>query len=179
MGPVTRFSRIAYVLIRVAFGGDIYSLLRWHAKWDDWSLIGGHVEHSEIDDWLATARREANEEMTPLVIGRDIEVAALERPSTRFVKESKAAAGAVTEYEVRWYALEFLADPVRCLQRLDCGAFVLVNEQGLARHASVNGKQVSDVVHVALGDAILLVEAAPRRLIEPDLASVRHLLQTS
>ena len=71
--PVTeRHSDLALVLARVDVDGTPHWLLRRHAKWGDWSLIGGHVEPGEGDDWTLTAVREANEELEPrLHSGRD------------------------------------------------------------------------------------------------------------
>ena len=70
--PVTeRHSDLALVLARVDVDGTPHWLLRRHAKWGDWSLIGGHVEPGEGDDWTLTAVREANEELEPLICGVD------------------------------------------------------------------------------------------------------------
>ena len=58
----TRHSKIAYVAARLRLpDGEDALLLRAHEKWGDFSLLGGHVESDELDDWTVTARREAAE----------------------------------------------------------------------------------------------------------------------
>ena len=69
-----RHSHVVYVLIRLPTLDGPVQLLRRHEKWGDWSLVGGHVEDDEMDDWAAAAVREAKEELEPLVPGEDFRV---------------------------------------------------------------------------------------------------------
>lgn len=118
----TRRSQIVYASARLQFGNEVYCLLRWHPKWGDWSLLGGHVEAHERDDWLAAVRREIDEELAPLRVGVDVEVGEVAVPETwmeSFRKESQSANGGPTQYDVRWFALRFISDPVECLRRVD------------------------------------------------------------
>ena len=69
-----RHSYVVYVLIRLPTLEGPSLLLRRHKKWGDWSLVGGHVEEWEMDDWGRAAAREASEELEPLVSGQDFVV---------------------------------------------------------------------------------------------------------
>jgi hypothetical protein len=124
-----RTSHVVYVAVRLVVGGRGFFLLQRHAKWGDWSLVGGHVEPYD-GDWLAAARREANEELTPLRAETDF---TLERiagaPSHWGPLESRSAHGAPTNYEAAWFALMFLRDPERCLNALPSDAFMLVDRE--------------------------------------------------
>jgi 8-oxo-dGTP pyrophosphatase MutT (NUDIX family) len=128
--PVTeRHSDLALVLARVDVDGTPHWLLRRHAKWGDWSLIGGHVEPGEGEDWTLTAVREANEELEPLTCGVDfvIEPLPLDVSSWGPVA-SRSADGAPTRYRARWFLARFLRDAAECLRRLPLGEFALVPE---------------------------------------------------
>ena len=71
---MARRSDLAFVLPKLRIAGADYLLLHWHAKWGDWSLLGGHVEAGEEEDWSRAAVREANEELAPLRSGADFTV---------------------------------------------------------------------------------------------------------
>ena len=130
-----RRSRLAYVVIRLAVDGRDCYLLRAHAKWGDWSLVGGHVELDELGDWALAARREAEEELEPLRYGRDFDVIPVPNGPKRWGPvESRSAGGASTVYEAEWFALTFLRDPVECLSELPRDEFLLVDLE-LAVHA--------------------------------------------
>lgn len=150
MDAIERRSEVAYVVVRLLIGADSYWLLRWHPKWSDWSLLGGHVEANEREDWLLAAERETDEEMAPLRVGEDVRVVALPVAPTSFVRNSRSAAGAKTQYEVRWFALEFLRDPVECLDRLDASLFALVREDDLRRSVSSVRLPVAAIVRDAV-----------------------------
>jgi len=114
------------VLAKVLVGGVEHVLLHAHRKWGDWSLVGGHVEPTDRD-WLATATREVEEEMTPLRCGSDLEVVPLELPESEWGPvPSVSAGGAPTRYRARWYVLRFKSSPRKLLDRLPRGAFKLV-----------------------------------------------------
>ena len=129
---MTRVSNIVYVVAKLRSSERNYFLLHAHAKWGDWSLVGGHVEPHEQDDWDAAARRETDEEMTPLVVGQDISVQPLTDNLIEWGPEvSHSAGGVPTLYRSRWYALRFLRDPVQCLNQLPRADFLLIEEERL------------------------------------------------
>lgn len=138
-----RHSNIAYVLIRVPTLDGPALLLRRHEKWGDWSLVGGHVEDDELDDWARAAEREAAEELEPLVAGRDFVVAPVHaEPITWGPEPSRSARGERTIYKIQYYALSFLHDPVALLGRLPAAEFLLVPERELASTEHALGSPV-------------------------------------
>ena len=127
-----RTSKVAYVVVRLAIGGDEYFLMRVHEKWGDWSLVGGHLEprEAEADDWLGAARRESEEELVPLRNGSDFTLEQLSVGLTSWgPQESRSAGGALTNYEAAWFVLRFVHDPVRSLERLRKNEFMLVDRR--------------------------------------------------
>lgn len=142
--PVSvRQSDLALVLARVDVDGVPHWLLRRHPKWGDWSLVGGHVEPDEVHDWAATAVRESNEELAPLVCGVDIAIdPLLDEVSSWGPVPSRSAGGALTNYRVRWFQVRFLRDAVECLQRLPQGDFALIPESEI-RGASLGVSSVA------------------------------------
>jgi len=138
-----RHSNIAYVLIRVPTHDGPALLLRRHEKWGDWSLVGGHVEDDELDDWALAAAREASEELEPLVAGEDFEVAPVHaEPITWGPEPSRSARGERTIYKIQYYALVFLRDPVALLGKLPPTEFLLVPEGELGRTTHALGSPV-------------------------------------
>jgi 8-oxo-dGTP pyrophosphatase MutT (NUDIX family) len=134
-----RRSDLALVIARIAVDRDPHWLLRRHAKWGDWSLVGGHVEPDEHDDWLRTARREAEEELEPLRDGIDFTVAPMGTSATSWGPvASRSVAGRPTTYCVRWFVLSFLTDPADCLAKLSPDDFLLVPESKLLLRADVS-----------------------------------------
>lgn len=122
-----RRSHVVYIVVRLIIDGEDWFLLREHEKWGDLSLVGGHVEPDEIEDWSAAACREASEELAPLECGRDFDVVALPGgPSRLGPQPSRSAGGVTTLYELKWFALVFLADPIACLARLSKDEFCLL-----------------------------------------------------
>ncbi|MCA9709338.1 MAG: NUDIX hydrolase [Myxococcales bacterium] len=127
-----RHSNVVYTLIRLPIGGVTHLLLRRHAKWGDWSLVGGHVEEWELEDWRQAAAREATEELEPLVDEQDFTVAPLhDEPITWGPEASRSARGERTLYRIQYYRLVFVHDPVELLARLPQGEFLLVPEHAL------------------------------------------------
>jgi 8-oxo-dGTP pyrophosphatase MutT (NUDIX family) len=118
---------VVYVTIKLltAAAGP-RALLNYNAKWQDWSLVGGHVEPGEARD--SAAAREAEEEMNPLTYGADF---ALEPLGTRIPSRFKSAVSG-DYYWTRFYALKFRTDPVNALGRLERGAFRLFSQDELA-----------------------------------------------
>lgn len=138
-----RQSNVVYVLIRLPMRSGVALLLHLHEKWGDWSLVGGHVEDDERDDWAAAARREASEELEPLAAGRDFEVTPIHaEPFTWGPEASRSARGERTIYHIQYFALTFLRDPVALLEQLPAGKFMLVDERALEHHAPALGSPV-------------------------------------
>ena len=131
---MTRHSEVAYVLVRVDAGGEPLFLLRFHEKWGDWSLVGGHVEQYDEGDWARTATREAEEELAPLKSGKDfVLLPMLRQPTTWGPVKSRSAGGAETKYTAQFFALRLLGDPARSLKRLPAEDFLLVPQSKLER----------------------------------------------
>lgn len=134
-----RTSSVAYVLIRLRVDGSDCLLLREHAKWRDWSLVGGHVEPEEQHDWFLTAMREANEELAPLSAGVDFDIIELPiGPEIWGPEPSRSAGDEPTVYRARWYALSFRRDPTDCLQLIPSGDFLLASFRAIE---SAHGSQ--------------------------------------
>lgn len=145
-----RRSDVVYVLAKLRVGGADYLLLNAHRKWGDWSLVGGHVEPTDID-WRSAAAREVQEEMAPLRYGDDVEVEPLEGPTTTEwgPVPSASAGGAPTRYRAALYVLRFRADPRSCLSRLsreDFRLFRLKDLKSLHDHLSSIVLRVDDLI---------------------------------
>lgn len=154
-----RHSNVVYVLIRLPTADGPSLLLRRHEKWGDWSLVGGHVEEWELNDWGLAAAREATEELEPLVDGQDFLVEPIDRePITWGPAPSRSAKGQRTIYHIQYYALTFLRDPVMLLGKLPASEFLLVPERDLdsTRHS------FGIPVHRARSYLNGRLEAAPR-----------------
>lgn len=121
-----RHSDVAYVLIHLRAGGRNCVMLHRHPKWGDWSLVGGHVEPGEEDDWLATAAREAGEELAPLTLGTDFDVERLDVELQWGPCESRSAGGMLTEYRAQYFVLRFSKDPRALLPALQESEFRLL-----------------------------------------------------
>ncbi|MEM9454908.1 MAG: NUDIX hydrolase [Myxococcota bacterium] len=138
-----RHSNVVYTLIRISVAGVPSLLLRRHDKWGDWSLVGGHVEPWEQDDWRRAAAREATEELEPLREGQDFVVESLhEEPVTWGPEASRSARGERTLYRIQYYRLGFRRDPVELLAQLPAGDFLLVPERTLGSTAHALGNPV-------------------------------------
>ena len=136
-----RHSNVVYTLIRIPLSTGPALLLRRHEKWGDWSLVGGHVEEDELDDWGQAALREATEEMEPLVAGRDFRVEPIhDEPIVWGPEASRSARGERTIYHIQYFTLVFLRDPLTLLDLLFPPDFLLLEEQklGTTEHALGN-----------------------------------------
>jgi len=113
-----RKSKLALVLVRVDTDRPKLLLIRHH-KWNDWSLVGGHVEPWEKNDFAAAAARECNEEMTPLKCGKDfVLLPLLVQPTEWGPVASKSAGGEPTIYTAQFFELRFLREPGECIVEL-------------------------------------------------------------
>src|SRR5713226_8996652 len=101
-----RHSDLALVLIRLKIKAEAYVVLMRHDKWNDWSLIGGHVESDERNDWARAAVRECNEELGPLRFGVDFTLLPLlDQPVRWGPQASKSAGDEPTIYTAQLFAL--------------------------------------------------------------------------
>ena len=134
-----RRSDIAYVIIALRKDGEDHLLLHRHAKWGDWSLVGGHVEPGEEHDWLVVARREAGEELAPLRAGEHFEVERIPLSLEWGPEPSRSAHGEPTYYHAEYFVLRFTENPVELLRRLPSSDFRLVRLRDLRRDEDVCG----------------------------------------
>ncbi len=138
-----RHSHVVYTLIRLPITTGPSLLLRRHEKWGDWSLVGGHVEEDEMDEWIKAARREATEEMEPLVDDRDFVIEPMhDEPITWGPEASRSAQGERTVYHIRYYSLRFLRDPAQLLPTLEPRDFLLLTEDELGSTTHALGNPV-------------------------------------
>lgn len=134
-----RHSELALVLIRLKIHSEPYHVLMRHKKWNDWSLVGGHVEAGERSDWARAAVRECNEELAPLRFGEDfLLLPLLDQPLRWGPLPSKSAIGEPTMYTAQVFALRFLRSPVECLARLPADEFRIVRESELTARQDSN-----------------------------------------
>lgn len=146
-----RHSNLALVLIRIEIDAEPHLLLIRDRKWNDWTLVGGHVKSNERSDWALAAARECNKELAPLRYGRDfILLPLLSEPMKWGPLPSKSADGEATTYAAQLFALRFLAEPAECLRQLAPSEFRLVPESIYADRLSRARDKVS-VVARALG----------------------------
>lgn len=156
-----RHSNVVYVLILLPTVDGPSLLLRRHEKWGDWSLVGGHVEEWEMDDWGLAAAREATEELEPLVNGQDFVVASIHaEPITWGPEASRSAQGQRTIYRIRYYSLTFLRDPVALLGRLPATQFLLVPEREIGSTEHAVGRPVHRAHRFLHGDLGVVVPRA-------------------
>lgn len=127
-----RHSSIAFIIVKLSVSGADHFLFVRHRKWGDWGLVGGHTEPGEEGDWFATAVREANEELSPLVAGKDFDLHALSaEPLTWGPVRSRSARNELTVYTAQYFALRFRTHPGSLLRQLDPKSFLLVPEAHL------------------------------------------------
>lgn len=134
-----RLSHVVYIVVRLKLEEGSFLLLMAHRGWGDWSLVGGHVEPREEHSWILAARREAEEELAPLQEGIDFSIKPIEGAIMSWGPEkSRSAGGQPTIYTAAWFQLEFLREPVSCLERLQAAsrdggghtdAFILISEE--------------------------------------------------
>lgn len=119
---------LAHVVVKLEFTDGYFYLLHKNKKWGDWNLVGGHVEPGEEGEWVRTAYREAEEEMTPLQHKKDfLLVPLLTAPITLGPRRSRSAGGQTTKYYANFFRLIFRRDPVDYLRKLG-DDFILVAE---------------------------------------------------
>lgn len=146
-----RHSDLALVLVKLQINSEAHLLLARHHKWNDWSLIGGHVEVDEKNDWARAAVRECNEELHPLKYGTDfILIPLLEQPVHWGPTKSRSAGDEPTTYTAQLFALRFLKSPSECLARLPKDDFCAVPEAEIAGGAK-NREGLLAVASDALG----------------------------
>ncbi len=145
-----RHSELAMVVIRLRINDEPFHVLLKHAKWGDWSLVGGHVEPNEKNDWARAAVRESDEELAPLKFGEDFTLLPLlDQPLRWGPIASKSAGNEPTIYTAQVFALRFLRPPAECLARLPQGAFCLVREAEI-----IGGRRDADALAVRTIDRV-------------------------
>jgi len=128
---------LAHVVVKIAFTDGCFYLLHKNKKWGDWSLVGGHVEPGEEGEWVRTAYREAEEEMTPLQHKKDfLLMPLLTAPITWGPRRSKSAGGQPTKYSANFFRLIFRRDPGDFLKKLG-DDFTLVAESEVERRKDI------------------------------------------
>ena len=135
-----RQSDLALIVIRLKISGESYVVLSRHEKWQDWTLVGGHVEPDEKNDWARAAAREANEELAPLRFGVDfLLLPLLDQPVRWGPLPSRSAAGAPTIYTAQLFALRFMKTPAECLAKLPQREFRIVREADIVGESPKEG----------------------------------------
>lgn len=141
-----RQSHLSLVVVKLRLTGEDFFLFRWHRKWNDWSLVGGHVEPSEEGDWSLTAVREVEEELCPLREGEDFQVCPLSEKSVSWGPVlSRSSAQSPTIYTAKWFFLRFLRNPTEVLGRLPLKDFLLVSNQNIYDHRSKTSIPITDL----------------------------------
>lgn len=128
-----RTSKVSVVLFRINLRGEDSLILLRHAKWGDWSLVGGHIELGETP--LDAAVRETEEELAPLRAGLDFAIVTEPLATLSWGPvESKSAGRAPTTYSAWVFCGELLRPPsdfVRSIADAELAAVAL-------RHLDVN-----------------------------------------
>jgi 8-oxo-dGTP pyrophosphatase MutT (NUDIX family) len=125
-----RYVKLAQVIVPLRIDHEKFFLLRRNIKWNDWGLVGGHVEPNEKGRWKSTAIRECNEELAPLENGEDFLLFAIpKRPITWGPVESKSTGGTPTRYTSKFFSLKFLKSAEKCLNQLPADDFALIPEK--------------------------------------------------
>jgi 8-oxo-dGTP pyrophosphatase MutT (NUDIX family) len=166
-----RHSNLALVLIRIEINDEPHLLLIRDQKWNDWTLVGGHVEPHEQNDWAFAAARECNEELAPLRYGRDFILVPLFIEPMRWGPiPSKSADGELTTYAAQVFALRFLATPAKCLEQLPPGEFRLVPESVYVTDLSRSRDKVTIVARAlgGLSQAAMAWDASLRNIGSPN-----------
>lgn len=146
-----RHSDLALVLVKLKIKSEDHFVLARHEKWKDWSLIGGHVESDERNDWARAAVRECNEELFPLRFGKDfILLPLLDQPIRWGPTQSKSAGNEPTIYTAQLFSLRFLKEPADCLSLLSKDDFSVVPESEVVR-ADMHTEGMLSIASKALG----------------------------
>jgi 8-oxo-dGTP pyrophosphatase MutT (NUDIX family) len=115
-----RHVKLAQVIVPLQIDHEKFFLLRKNIKWNDWGLVGGHVEPNEEGRWKSTAIRECNEELAPLENRKDFLLFAIPgRPITWGPIESKSTGGTPTRYRCQEALREYTGDSFLGLAILD------------------------------------------------------------
>lgn len=179
--PETRVSNVVYILIRLFTVDGPALLLRRHEKWGDWSLVGGHVEEWEMDNWALAAAREASEELEPLVNAQDFIVKPIHDELITWGPEaSRSNQGLRTIYHIQYYTLVFLRDPIVLLGQLPANEFLLVPEREVNSTGHVFGSPVHRARRFLSGGFEAADRAWPRELAPQDFpAGLRPVIPDS
>lgn len=124
----TRQVDASLVIIRFLVDGVSYHLFRRNYKWNDWSLVGGHVEPGEENLWDVTAAREVEEEMQGLKHKENFSLVPLLWLPVMWGPVMSKHANVLTNYRTQFFALKFLVDPLGLLKNLPKEDFKLVPE---------------------------------------------------
>lgn len=128
---------LAHVVVKFQVAKDSYHLLHRHRKWDDYNLVGGHVEPGEEALWARTAAREVEEELPPLHHRVDfILVPLLRSPLTWGPQRSRSAGGELTVYTAQFFRMVFRKSPIDLLLGVNDVVFIRGDE--LVGHPKVS-----------------------------------------
>lgn len=150
----TRRSEISQVVIRLKTHSTSYFLLQQHKKWGDWSLVGGHVEDDERNDWSAAGYREVEEELQPLKRAKDFFLLPLfERPLSWGPVQSQSADGCPTLYTAQFFSMIFIGDPVRTLDRLSPEGLCLFSESDVITMCQIG--RASNIINILQDNLVI------------------------
>ena len=165
MSDKSRHSEVAYVLVCLHIEGVPHFLLRRHEKWNDWSLVGGHLESSEMGSWAAAAVRETQEELPPLQHRRDFVLTPIfARPLAWGPIASRSASDRPTTYEAQFFAMELLQNPAEIFSRMAVEDLRLVPQKVLESGRSISSPLAT--LRARLGGGLTSVPSAWSRSVQ-------------
>jgi len=169
MNTDIRQSEVAYVVTCLRIDDHPHFLLSHHDKWGDWSLVGGHVEPFEHGSWANAAVRELQEEIPPLLHGKDfILIPIFSRPITWGPTPSRSAGNKQTIYWAQFFWMEFLRSPTTLLAAADLANLRLVPQAFLEREPDIS--QPLRIIRERLSGGLTSIPLAwPQSLSRKDL----------
>jgi 8-oxo-dGTP pyrophosphatase MutT (NUDIX family) len=157
-----RHSQISVVLLVLDIDRAPHLVLLHHARWGDWSLVGGHIEADESP--LEAAVRETEEELAPLRVEVDLRVSPLLATPLSWGPVSSRSAGVPTQYTVWFHYGAFLVEPSAALPRVSSSEIAYLPMSALTQARWPRG--VTDILARlrATTDLMAIPHAWPRPL---------------
>lgn len=145
-----RHTDASLVVIRFRIGHTTHQLFRRNQKWNDWSLVGGHMEPGEEGMWAKTAAREVEEEMPGLLHQKDFILVPILPATVSWGPDISKSANLPTTYTIQYFTMRFMDHPVKLLSNLPIGEFKLFPEYRVGFNEASTGKPIK-VLRETLG----------------------------